>query len=468
VTNHIPWDRILDALTEGVCTTSPDLRITIFNQAAERITGYTASEAVGMPLSDMFRPEVCDCVQTAVRAIEERCEVRDVRTQIRCRRERLIPIRLCVQPVEGEQGESLGLVLTFRDISEVETLRKELKCEYCTQDIVTKSHRMRALLEILPHVAQSDSSVLILGESGTGKELLARAIHKLSAREDGPFIAVNCGALPDNLLESELFGYKAGAFTDARKDKPGRFALAEGGTLFLDEIGDISPAMQVKLLRVLQEKQYEPLGGVKTIPTNVRILTATNRDLRIMMADETFRPDLYYRINVVELQLPPLNERREDLPLLIEHFIEKHNAEKGKSISGISQAALNRLMQHDFPGNIRELENIIERAYIMCPFDSIQEECLMMDGAAGSSVPRNPEAKEIADAASQAPSFQSFPTRRDSYEFDSRRKMLTNEEEKERIAGALEENKGHRRRTAESLGIDPSTLWRKMKKHGLD
>jgi transcriptional regulator with PAS, ATPase and Fis domain len=219
---------------------------------------------------------------------------------------------------------------------------------------------------VLPEFAKSDATILLLGESGTGKELIAKAIHEQSNRKDHPFVAVNSGALPDTLLESELFGYKAGAFTDARKDKKGRFAAAEKGTLFLDEIGDISTAMQVKLLRVIQTKIYEPLGSNTPVNTNVRIIAATNKDLEEMVNEETFREDLYYRLNVVKIELPPLRERREDIPLLVEHFINKFNQQRDRHVEGVSEEVLSILIHHDYPGNIRELENIIEYAFILC------------------------------------------------------------------------------------------------------
>lgn len=213
---------------------------------------------------------------------------------------------------------------------------------------------------------------MIQGDSGTGKELFARAIHNLSNRKNKPLIVVNSGALPDTLLESELFGYKAGAFTDAKKDKQGRFALAEGGTIFLDEIGDVSPALQVRLLRVLQEKTYEPLGATESLKADVRIIAATNKNLEKLVKQGQFREDLFYRLNVVTLTLPPLKERKEDIPLLINHFISRFNKLKNKNITSVSDEVLTILMNFNFPGNIRELENIIEYAFILCRNQTVQ------------------------------------------------------------------------------------------------
>lgn len=260
----------------------------------------------------------------------------------------------------------MGGVETFRDLSAIEQLRREIDQRYTFQDIVSKNHEMRRILDILPDIAASDSTALIQGPTGTGKGVVARAIHNLSRRKRHRFIAVNCGALPDTLLESELFGYRKGAFTGADRDKPGRFALAQKGTLFLDEIAGISTALQVKLLRVLQEREYEPLGATQTVQANVRVIAATNQPLGQQVARGVFREDLFYRLNVVKIDLPPLARRREDIPLLVQHSLQKFNAEQGKQVRRFSQDAMRRLMQHAFPGNVRELQNIVEYALVLC------------------------------------------------------------------------------------------------------
>ncbi len=234
--------------------------------------------------------------------------------------------------------------------------------DYEFMGLIGRSPAMQRVFEMLPRVAAVPSNVLITGESGTGKELVARAIHQLSARKDRPFIVVNCGGIPPNLLESELFGYKTGAFTGATKEKPGLFALAHKGTIFLDEVGELPPELQVKLLRVVQEKSFLPLGATSEVKTDVRIISATNRDLEKEVLEGRFREDLFYRLNVISINLPPLRERREDIPLLVEHFLRKYAQKLGKKIEGISDFALKALMEYDFPGNVRELENIIERS----------------------------------------------------------------------------------------------------------
>ena len=329
---------------------------------------------------------------------------------------------------------------TFRDLSAIESLKKEIARQYTFKDIISKNHKMQGIFKILPDIALSNSTVLIQGPSGTGKELLAMALHDLSERKRQPFVIVNCGALPDTLLESELFGYVRGAFTDAKRDKPGRFARAEGGTIFLDEIGDVSPSVQVKLLRVLQDKAYEPLGSNTTRKVNVRIITASNRDLVDLIRKGTFREDIYYRINVVTIELPPLRERRDDIPLLIDHFRKKFNLLMGKQIRGVSDEVMERLMHYSFPGNIRELENIIEHGFVICSGEQIEVQ----------HIPKNVYYDEVKGPA-----------------LDLATPNTLDEAERLLIKKTLEKNYGHRGRTARELGIHKTTLWRKLKKYGL-
>jgi len=352
---------------------------------------------------------------------------------------RTVPISISTALLKDDNGAVIGGVETFRDLTAVEELRKELEGRYTFQDILSRSHGMREIFDIVPEVAASESTVLIEGESGTGKELLARAIHNLSHRAEGPLVAVNCGALPDTLLESELFGHKAGAFTDARKDKPGRFALADGGTIFLDEIGDVTPAMQVRLLRVLQEKTYEPLGGTAPVSADVRIITATNRNLDELVAEGEFRQDLYYRINVVRLSLPPLRERKEDVPLLVDHFIARFNGLQGKNIGGMSDEVLACLMAHDYPGNVRELENIIEHSFVLCR---------------GSVI----EAGHLPEPFRSAAGVGASP----------RGGATLEEMERVFILAALRRHDWNRGAAARELGIHRSTLRRKMKTLGIE
>ncbi len=350
-----------------------------------------------------------------------------------------IPVSISTSILRDKQGTAVGGVESFRDLSAIEHLRREIDRQYTFHDIISKNHLMRRILEILPDVAASDSTVLVQGATGTGKELVARAIHNLSPRAKHKFVAVNCGALPDTLLESELFGYRKGAFTGADRDKPGRFALAQHGTLFLDEIADISAALQVKLLRVLQEREYEPLGATQSVQSDVHVIAATNKSLRQQMARGLFREDLFYRLNVVKLELPPLARRREDIPLLVQHFIEHYNAQRGTHVRGVSEEVMQRLMQYAFPGNIRELQNVVEHALVLSRSDVIQADCLpsqLLQSGADMNQPLPP-----CDPLTLA-------------EIDA-------------IRQALHQHRGHRSRTAAALGIDKSTLWRKMKRYAI-
>lgn len=429
-----PSNPILDSINEGVFTVDRDWRITEFNRAAERITGVRRQDALGKLCSDVFRANICEGACPLRRTFTSGKPTIQATADIINAAGQRIPIRISTALLRGEDGAAVGGVETFQDLSQVEALRKELEARYTFEDIVGRSHAMRSLFEIVPDIAASSSTVLIEGASGTGKELFARAIHNLSPRRKKRFVAVNCAALPDALLESELFGYKAGAFTDARRDKPGRFAIADGGTIFLDEIGDVSPAMQVRLLRVLQERCFEPLGATEPERVNVRVVAATNQDLTRLVREGKFREDLFYRIRVIHLKLPSLKERREDIPLLVDHLVAKLNRVQGKDIAGVSQEVLVRLMDHDYPGNVRELENIIEQAFVLCRGGLIELRHLPPEF-------RPPGVAPIAPAS-----------------VISMRSM-----ERHMIEAALKRNNGNRQRTARELGIDPSTLYRKLK-----
>jgi len=436
------FEMILDSIADGVFTVSPEWRITSWNKAAERITGFSAEEAIGSFCHDVFRANVCQggCVLRQTMETGENLLNRPINILTREGYEK--PVSISTAVLLDEEGQPAGGVETFRDLTEIEHLRRRLERDYSFEDIVSKNSRIRELFEIMPRVAESESTVLIQGESGSGKELFARALHNLSARKGKPFVGVSCAALPGELLESELFGYQAGAFTGARTDKPGRFAAAAGGTLFLDEIGEIPQALQVKLLRVLQERVYEPLGANVPVPAEVRIVAATNRDLKAEVDGGRFRGDLYYRLNVVRLELPPLRRRREDIPLLAGHFIARFNAEKGREIEGLTPAALSALSAHDYPGNVRELENAIEHAFVMCRGAWIDVQHLP------------PEI--VGDETSGQPSA---PAPTDDTAFDAAEAAV--------IRAALAQHDGHRVRTARSLGIHKTTLLRKMKKLGV-
>jgi PAS domain S-box-containing protein len=428
---------IVDSIADGVVAVDREWKITFFNKAAEQITGFKAKDAINKPCHEILRTNVC----------KENCPLRHTITTgtpvinrpvcITTEKGHRLPISVSTALLKDSKGLIIGGVETFRDLQLVEKLRKDFEAQYAFENMISRNQEMRNLFKILPTIAESESPVLIEGESGTGKELIARALHDLSPRKHGPFISINCGALPDNLLESELFGYMAGAFTDAKKDKKGRFALAEKGSLFLDEIGNISQAMQTKLLRVLQEKTFEPLGSTESIQSNVRIITATNRQLDQLISEGEFRRDLYYRINVIKVTLPPLRERKEDISLLADHFVDQFNRLRQKDIPGISPPALKVLMNHDYPGNIRELENIIEHAFILCGDGIIKPEHL----------PEYLQKKEAIPAVEIASTMK--------------------EMESLFIMATLKRNNWSRKETAKELGIAPSTLYRKIKRLNL-
>ena len=434
---------ILDSITDGVFTVDADFRITSFNRAAEKITGIQKDEALGRHCWEVFRASIC----------EERCSLRETMETgrpilnqalfiVNLKGDR-IPVSISTALLKDGRGHVIGGVETFRDLSTVEELRKQLADRHSFLDMISKNKEMQRLFRMLEQVSESDATILLEGESGTGKELFAKAIHALSPRKAGPLVTINCASLPDTLLESELFGYEKGAHSTAFKDKPGRIAIADGGTLFLDEIGDISPALQVRLLRVLQDKTYEPLGSTKSRKADVRIVTATNRRLESLVAEGKFRQDLYYRINVVRLVLPPLRERREDIPLLVEHFIRKFSRLNDKEIQGLSPEVVPLLMSHDFPGNIRELENIIEYATVVCRNSLIGIEHL-------------PDYLKANDDNS----VDEKPSQEGSSSLE--------EMERTYICDALRRNQWNKTKTAAEMGMHPTTLWRKMKRLKID
>ncbi|MGD8987881.1 MAG: sigma 54-interacting transcriptional regulator, partial [Syntrophobacterales bacterium] len=381
-------ETILSCLNDGVFCIDENWRISYFNEAAAEITGVPREEALGRPCHEVFRSSICKRACALRYTIQNGTPIASMPVEITNKKGNKVPVSISTAILKDKQGMFIGGVETIRDMSLLDQLRKELDARHTFEDILSKSPKMEHVFELIPTIAESESTVLITGDSGTGKGLIARAIHNQSPRGDNPFITVNCGAIPDTLLESELFGYKAGAFTDARRSKAGRFTLAQGGTIFLDEIGDVSPAIQAKLLRVLQDKVFEPLGGVQSIKADVRIIAATNRDLGELVKEGQFRTDLYYRVNVFRLELPPLRERMEDIPLLVNHFVAKFIALKGKEISGVTPDALAILIKHDYPGNVRELENIIEHAFVLCPGGMIQADHLPDELQSRTSTPQ--------------------------------------------------------------------------------
>ncbi len=391
---------------------------------------------MGRHCFDIFRTELCHTQCPLKDTLRHHDPVENARVSILTKEGCDLPISVTTEILRDEVGKVVGAVEFFRDLSDLEDLHRRLDERKALTDIVSVNRQMHELVELLPDIARSECNVLIEGPSGSGKELVAQVIHNLSPRKYGPYIRINCGALPATLLESELFGYEKGAFTDAKRDKPGKFCLANGGTLLLDEISEMDPSLQVKLLRVLNDGEYQPLGSTRTMHTDARILSATNANLLERIERGTFREDLYFRINVVEFRIPPLRERPEDIPLLADHFLKKFRKKTRKPIERISPETLAALRRYSFPGNVRELENAIEHAFVMCRSDEIEPNHLPV------SITRPSASTDGVPKESRS--------------------------ERDVIAEALERNRGDRTRTARELGMHRSTLWRKTKLYRLD
>ncbi|PIE51657.1 Fis family transcriptional regulator [Candidatus Fermentibacteria bacterium] len=432
-------EAILESISEGVFAVDRQWRITSFNRAAEEITGIPRAEALGRQCSEVFRSSMCE-VACALR--KSMCTGKPVRSQagyiVNALGDR-IPVSVSTAVLVDENGNVSGGAETFRDMSVVERLKDQLNSRYGAGDLVSRSSAMQSLFRLMPAVASSPSTVLLQGETGTGKEVFARAIHSEGPRASEPFIGVNCGALPDTLLESELFGYRKGAFTGAERNRDGVFISAGKGTLFLDEIGEISPAMQVRLLRVLQERAVTPLGTSSSLPVSARVICATNRDLYQMVEEGRFRSDLYYRINVVRMVIPPLRERSEDIPLLLKSLLEKHCLAQGRDTMDYDPALLPLLIGYSWPGNVRELENLVERAILLTSgnvigLDSLPPEILPQSACPSSST-------DLRSAREEA--------------------------EKSRILAALSSNNFNREAAARELEVHKTTLYRRMKTLGI-
>jgi len=432
---------ILDNLDIGVFTVNRGGHITSFNSMAETVTGYQREEIVGQhhaKLTQCDRPgETCSLGES----ITTGKTLANLHRRLFTKDGRNLPIRANFMALRNEAGETIGGLETFQDLSLIQQLNRAISNKYTFADMIGKDGVMQQIFEILPVVADSEANVLVDGPTGTGKDLVAKIIHNASRRKDKPFVKVNCAALPDNLLESEMFGYVKGAFTGADRDKPGRFQEAEGGSIFLDEIGDLPLSLQAKLLRVLEDKEFYPLGGRKLCRVDVRIIAATNQILEDLVREKRFREDLFYRLNVMRLELPPLKERRGDIPLLISNFLKQYNITKGSPVSRIAEDAMDIVLNYHYPGNVRELENILEHACVLCQGQVIERRHLPMYLQI-SSGHREGEIISKPDVAAA----------RDQWE-------------RQRIVEVLKKHRWHRQKAAQALGMDRTTLWRKMKKY---
>jgi len=430
-------DALLDSVADGLFTVDRDLRLTSLNRAAEKLVGINRETALGRPCREIFHSHACECDCPVRQTLRTGDPVTNRELDLTTSDGRSFSVSVSASPLRNERGEVIGAIETIRDLSNLDALHKDVERKFTFQKLVSRNKAMHRLFAILPDVAASEATVLLNGESGTGKELFAEAVHQLSSRRDGPLVVVNCGALPEPLLEAEIFGSKRGAYTGSVEDRPGRLETAQGGTLFLDEIGDLPLPLQVKLLRVLENHEYQPLGARAPLKADVRFVTATHRNLEQMVEEGSFRRDLYFRINVVSLTIPPLRERKEDIPLLVDMALTRFNESYHKHIRGISPEVMQLLLTHDFPGNVRELLNLIEQTVILCRSGEIGLEHL----PAG-----------FLKAPTDAP-IKSFGRGKPD------RKQLTE---------LLDKHRGNRNRVAEVLGIDRTTLWRWMKRAGLN
>jgi PAS domain S-box-containing protein len=438
----IGYDTLFEQLAEGVFTINNRWRITSFNRQAQEITGFTREEVLGKNCWDIFRSDLCrsSCplkitMETGIVRMDQ-----DVRIAAKGGQQRSILVNTSV--IKNNRGLVVGAVETFRPLTLTGTSKEDKwGSQNYMGEIIGDSRVLKRILQLVPDVAASDATVIIEGESGTGKELVAKAIHQQSPRSKGPFIPVNCSALAETLLESELFGHVKGAFTGAVNSRVGRFELAKGGTLFLDEIGEIKPEIQIKLLRVLEERLFERVGGTRPIPMDTRIIAATNKTLQQEVREGRFREDLFYRLRTVPLFLPPLRERKSDIPLLVNHFVSKFNKKYKKQVRGIDPKVLKLFNQYSWPGNIRELERALEHAFVFVKGPII--------------------------TSSHLPELRENVSLKKNHEPDRSVQQYLWEDEKIAIEDVLRKTKGRRDEAASILGISRTSLWRKMKVHGI-
>lgn len=438
---------IVNTMNDGVIVVDRNLKVVAMNRAAQLITGYDSVDGLTRACAEICRSNRCGVACPMADAFTSGEEPPEVEMQILTKHNEMRTVRARVRLLRDSNDEIIGGMEIIRDVTARRIPRLRIAARESFGALIGKSRAMQQLYQLIEDISDSTATVLIYGETGTGKELVAHAIHENSPRCNGPFVKVNCGAIPETLLEAELFGYVRGAFTDAVTDKPGRFELAHGGTIFLDEIGEISPAVQVKLLRVLQEREFERLGGIQTIKVDVRVIAATNRNLREAVQNGQFREDLYYRLNVIPIYIPPLRERREDIPLLVEHFAEKFRNETKRPIDGISPEAMAIFIEYDWPGNVRELENALEYAFVVCKAGYIEPHHLPI---------------HIQQAAAEK-GFKIDTDEHIEVEVNN-----CDESERDKLLALLEANDWDLDKCARALRVHRTTLWRKMKKCGIE
>jgi len=428
---------IFDCVPDGVVSVDNQMQITYINRAMEELFGLRTAEVIGKPCRDVIRCDDCAQICPVLEAIQSGRPIVHREIDLHLPNSQPISVSATASALIDPEGTVCGGVITVRDLSQRALQRRKLSEQYSFCGIVSRNEAMQQLFEILPDIAASDATVLFYGESGSGKELFAKAIHDLSPRRKGPLVTINCGALPEPLLEAEIFGARKGSYTGAFENRPGRLELASGGTLVLDEIGDLPLPLQVKLLRVLESHEYQPLGASQPEKADVRFVASTHRNLERMVEEGSFRRDLYFRLNVVTIEIPPLRERREDIPLLIDLFMDRCNQDFNKKIQGVAPEVCRMFMAHDYPGNVRELLHLVEQSVILCRGHEITLETL-------------PPAFREANAHKGHAAYQrtKIPSR-------------------EMLIEILQRHKWHRNDAADELGVDRTTLWRWMNRLGV-
>jgi PAS domain S-box-containing protein len=449
---------LIDEIPMGVVVLDTERRVVLLNRALEALTGFSQKEAAGVPCHHILRSRVCikDCPAMHMQA---ESESEALESDLINRDRRVVPVSISIAPLKDTQGNLAGFLEAVQDLRPYRELDAKISHGYRFAHLVGQSPQMEKVFQILPVIAQNDSSVLITGETGTGKDIVAETIHHASTRAKGPFVKVNCGALPETLLESELFGHQKGAFTGAVENKPGRFRLAHSGSLYLTEIGDLPLSLQVKLLTFLDDQIVYPLGSTKGFQANVRVIAATHRNLEQMVREGRFREDLLFRLNVIRIHIPPLRERDGDIRLLLEHFITNLNTRFGKSIAGFSKKALEILKAYTYPGNVRELQNIIEYAVNICQERQISPQHLPV------YLTEAPTWNDQNDSGVTQPS--ALPSRDADPVGATGSERTWMEMERKMIMDALVKASGRRSKAAEIMGWGRSTLWRKMKQYGI-
>ena len=447
---------LLDAVPHGIAILDTKLCIVEMNNYLEAMSGYTASEARGVYGEFILRSNLGGKKSQVCRDVLENGESVSIEGNIINRQRKKIPVHFTLSRLHDEQGLPLGVIIVLEDISILQAAKAEHLWVSSETEILGHSPQMDRIFELMSVLARTDASVLITGETGTGKDMIAEALHKSSQRGRQPFIKVNCGALPEALLESELFGHVKGAFTDAVKDRPGMFRLAHRGTIFLTEIGDLSLPLQAKLLSVLDDQEFFPVGGSKKIKVDVRIIAATHRSLRQDVQQNRFREDLFYRLNVLHMHMPPLRKREGDIKLLMDHFLRQFSAKLGKNISGFKKKAMHILSNYHYPGNVRELRNIIEYSVNISQRNKIGKKDL-------PHYLLNPAHSSRPAQVSDIPSAVSVEVR----EEPEKQTSCWSAVEKEMILDALRKTGGNRSKAAKMLGWGRTTLWRKLNKHKL-